>query len=323
MYYTHNLRVKLQNEVNRVYKSAYDHLSDNLRFFLDFVASQPLLSGFLNEAVVDKENMQTLVEKTLEHWNRQLRRYKGISFQNRAEAAVYYFNVMNSYVTPGKDLWNLQYTIIGSDNFEEQKQILVDEFIRPITNFLEDQLDEGSSVLYLLEKYKLRTENFLAKELRTKYQHAPNKGYEQVLDDDLRLYLFDQGIDNPFSTPKSASGRADIVSGINTSDPLILEIKVFDSGRQYGKDRIRDGFNQALKYSRDYNKNVAYVAVFVLDDVEIELTAAEDAKNWPHRISYNNCYFHFVFIYLNQDTTASKSKTKKVTVSLEDLIKEH
>lgn len=321
MYYTHNLRVKLQNEVNKLYKSPYNHLSDNLRFFLKFISEHSLLRTFLAKAGMGSEDLKEQARFIGKNWNRYEDQCNSFQFADNAQRAVFYYELLNGFLEPGKNVNDFLHYISEAEGWEERKFFFVEEFIHSLTNFLEDQLDEGGSVLYLLEKYKLRTENFLGKELRAKYQNA-SSGYEQVLDDDLRLYLFDQGIDHPFSTPKSASGRADIVCGINTSDPLILEIKVFDLERQYGKDRIRDGFIQALKYARDYNKNVAYVAVFVMDDVEIELTAAEDAKNWPHRISYNNCYFHFVFIYLNQDTTASKSKTRKVRVSLEDLIKE-
>lgn len=37
-----------------------------------------------------------------------------------------------------------------------------------------------------------------------------------------------------FSTPRTPSGKADIVEAIETNDLLIIEIKIFDEPKNYG-----------------------------------------------------------------------------------------
>ena len=98
----------------------------------------------------------------------------------------------------------------------------------------------------MLEKYKRRTEWFTFSNLLEKYSTA-DKNYEQIFEDDLRLFLFDQGIDYPFSTPKSTSGRGDIIGSIDTNDPLIIEIKIFDRerGTMVSKELLK-GFHKSL-----------------------------------------------------------------------------
>ncbi len=323
MYYTHNLRVQLQGWVNRLYKTSWEHFPSEISFFFKNISSHPLLLSILTEAEQSSANVASQVEHIVTEFKSDYHLdIRLVSFKSRPEKAAFHFRLLDFLITStdDQDIMGIMQQVIGGDGFDEQKEALIEGFVRPITNYLEDQLEEGSSALYLLEKYKRRTENFLAKKLLAKYEAVTNQTYEQVFDDDLRLYLFDQGIDHPYSTPKSASGRVDIASGLDTSDPLILEIKVFDKAKSYGKERIRSGFNQALKYARDYNKSTAYLAVFVLDDVEIELTDAGEDKAWPNRIAFNNCHYHFIFVYLNRDKSASKSKTSKISISLNDLI---
>ena len=217
---------------------------------------------------------------------------------------------------------NPAYYAVFSHNPKENLQAFLDRVIAPIVNYLHESLDDVNTLLYLLEKYKLRVEWFIKDTLKEKYRNAPNKQYEQIFEDDIRLYLFDQGIDFPFSTPKSASGRADVVSLVNTEDPLVMEIKVIDSEKKYGKERIISGFTQIVKYANDYHKNVGYLVVFNLDNVEIEIENKEPDSKFPNRVMFNGKVYYIIVVNLNYDISASKQKDlKKITITLEDLQK--
>jgi len=197
-----------------------------------------------------------------------------------------------------------------------------DNIIIPLIDYIQDQIDDVSYILYIIEKYKLRTEWFTKLSLTEKYNSA-EKNFEGLLEDDLRLFLFDKGIDYPFSTPKSASGRADVISLIDTDDPLVMEIKIYDSTKGYKKDRIISGFSQIVKYSEDYHKDTGYLVVFNMDNIEIEIQGKESDNKWPNRFIFNGKTYYIIFINMNNDVSASKQgKLKKETILFEELTKD-
>ncbi|MBS1753565.1 MAG: hypothetical protein KF741_13170 [Ferruginibacter sp.] len=309
MYFNHNLRVKVQDWRNRLYKSTYEQFNNSYYFFFKNIAGTNLIASILNEAITNNPIITEQIEvvkKQLAGYNRF--RLSKIQFENEAQVAGFLYSLHQHFISSKADAVALvqNYSTSGG-GYDEQHESFITEYIQPLTNYLEDVLDASSSVLYLLEKYKLRTENFLKKDLLIKYRGL-DKHYEQLLEDDLRLYLFDNGIDNPFSTPKSSSGRADIVGLLDTSDPLVLEIKIYDSSKNYKKQRIIDGFNQIVKYANDYNKSVGYLVNFVLDNAEFNFQSTTTERTWPQRIEINGKIFYIIFINLFDGASASNSK---------------
>jgi hypothetical protein len=191
--------------------------------------------------------------------------------------------------------------------------------INPIVMFLHDSLDKSNSTIYLLEKYKKRSEWFKKEELRNIYQDA-TKSYEDLFENDLRLFLFDQGVEYPFSTPKSTSGRADIISNLDTSEPLVVEIKIFDRTKKYGKDRIADGFSQIVQYTNDYNKNEGYLVIYNLDTAELNFKFIDNNQFFPPMYIFNGKRYYFIVINLGQTKSASKlGKSETIEITEKDL----
>jgi hypothetical protein len=302
MYYNHLLRTNLQEWRNRLYKSDSSDFKDDFIFFWSKIEQEPYLLGILEETTA-KYHLET---NDLEQWFKQYSRDTTI-YQNDKHK-LSYFIYLCRYFFSKKDI-PTNYGIFGGKTFKDSNQSFLDRMITPIVNYLHDCLDEVNNILYFIEKYKLRTEWFCKDILKEKYRNAANKQYEQVFEDDIRLYLFDQGIKYPFSTPKSASGRADVVSLIDTDDPLVMEIKVLDSEKNYKKDRIIIGFTQIVKYSNDYHKKVGYLVVFNLDNVEIEIENKETENRFPNRIIFNGKTYYIIIVNLNYDVSASKQKT--------------
>jgi len=320
MYYGHNLRSNLQEWRNRLYKSNFENINNNYRFFMDRLKNTPVMSSILQTAL---SNYPLTTEQLNEYHDAIFDNGSGneLSFSNEEHAAAVIYKLHNMFAEKNYDGRVLCQNLGGGD-FQESLQGFLDNYIEPVVNYIHDELDEANFVLYLLEKYKKRTEWFLHKNLIEKYRLATNS-YEQIFEDDLRLYLFDQGIDNPFSTPKSTSGRADIIGLIDTKDPLILEIKIYDSSKSYRKNRVIEGFAQIVKYSNDYNKNVGYLVIFNIDNVEIEIRSEDADKNFPNKVLFNNKVYYILFINLNFETSASKTGTIKVEIiTKEELIRE-
>lgn len=301
-YSNHNLRTDLQEWKNRLYRSTFNQFGHQLKYLIDNLDNNLQLYGLIREAILKYEYSEEQLKEIIDNRRRAI----NLNFDSVLHQASFCYQFLKAMVVIAKG-YNLQNLIIfqGRD-FEETKTTIVENYISPIIYYLHDQLDKSNSIIYLLEKYKRRTEWFTKKDLFNQYTSA-DKSYEQILEDDLRLFLFDQGVDYPFSTPMSASGRADVVGEIDTDDPLIVEIKIFDREKGYGKERIRDGFSQIVKYCNDYSKDVGYLIIFNMDKAELNLNFSEKNNIFPASIKFNNKVFYFIIINSSCRETASKS----------------
>ncbi len=281
--------------------------------FIERLKEENLLSLLLKKAV----DAYPLSNEEMERINEKLS--YGMSFKNGTHAAAVLYQVLLYYTEKGYSPNALVEELAPSRTYDESISKFVGNIIEPIVHYMHDSIEETSFVLYLLERYKKRTEWFLAGTLNEKYSQA-TANYEQIFEDDLRLFLFDQGIDYPFSTPKSGSGRADIVGQLDTVDPLVLEVKIYDSGRGYRKNRVVDGFKQIVDYTNNYNKTTGYLVVYNLDPIEIVITTSSNEQTFPQRVLFNNKVYYIIFINLNYDVSASKQGKQKVeTIKEEDL----
>ncbi|MDH6304355.1 hypothetical protein M2459_001087 [Parabacteroides sp. PF5-5] len=313
MYYNHQLRSNLQEWRNQLYKSNINDFADDLCFFYIKVGKESLLESLLNNIIEE----HPLNDDELDKWMEQLH-YNQVQYQDERHRLSYFIH-MFFYFSKSRQS-PADYMIFYNSKREDSVREFLDRIITPIVNYLHDSLDKVNSLLYILEKYKLRTEWFTKNDLKEKYSNPTNKQYEKVFEDNIRLYLFDQGIDYPFSTPQSSSGRADVVSLIDTEDPLVMEIKVFDSSKDYRQNRIISGFAQIVKYSNDYHKDVGYLVVFNLDNVEIEIENNTQDKKWPNRFIFNGKTYYIIIINLNDDVSASKQKKiNKISLSYKEL----
>jgi hypothetical protein len=148
---------------------------------------------------------------------------------------------------------------------------------------------------------------FEAERLRVEYANAGSHG-EAVLDRDLRRFLFESGIDYPYSEPDSPHGRADVVAQLETDDPLVLEVKVWDSAKNYRKNRVRDGLRQAMQYADSYGKEKGYVAVFNIDDRPLEFAGSVGGDEWPPRFEVSGKAYCFVDINIGEQPPVSQQR---------------
>ncbi len=316
-YSNHNLRTDLQEWKNRLYRAPYAQFGNQLKYLLNNLENNSQIKGLIQETI----NKHTFSDEDFDKQTERERRGVDMEFESEIHQTAYCYQFLK-YIIKKAGNYNLHnLTIFSRRDFNDTKTKIVEDYISPIIYYLHDKLDKSNSTIYLLEKYKRRTEWFTKKELFEKYKTA-DKSYEQILEDDLRLFLFDQGIDYPFSTPTSASGRADIIGEIETDDPLIVEIKIFDRSKSYGKERIKDGFNQIVKYANDYNKDVGYLVIFNMDEAELNFNFTDNNNIFPPSIQFNNKIFYFVIINSANNITASKSGTiQEIEVTEKELTK--
>jgi len=287
------LRYDLQVKKNRVLKSTSQTVKEELVLFFDFINTNALLRGLLEEL---RNNMPDF-EKTYSEMVAQRRIVWPQKEIDRVRVCLAFIeHCMKSENVDEASQIAFQVGFYGR-SLDDASSYFLEHFFMPLYEYLDGHIEEYSSVLYIIEKFKLRSQWFDRKRLYDLYLLDTSKG-ENVLDKVLREFLFDNGVEYPFSTPASSSGRADIIASLHTPDPIIVEVKIFD-GDGRSKSYIRQGFRQIHDYMTDYNKNVGYLVIFNVCDKDLQFRLTDPNK--PPRVHLNNKTIFLVVIDIYHD----------------------
>jgi hypothetical protein len=207
----------------------------------------------------------------------------------------------------------------GGD-LNDQTRTFAQRVLQPLFDFLSEQVGAESSLLYVLERYVRRIEWFDRDELYEKYTADTRTG-EAVYDKDLRKFLFAEGINMPFSQAKSASGLSDVLSELDTDDPLVCEVKLLD-GQDRSKRHLASGVNQVVQYAQDYGKNAAYLVVINLSGRSLELPSDGPSDAWPPHLELAGVRVHLIVVRALPPTASAsrQGRAAPITISRDDLI---
>lgn len=129
----------------------------------------------------------------------------------------------------------------------------------------------------LLLRYKHRTEWF-HREYLWELAHS-GRSAERNLALELYAYLYDQGIDFNIET-ESIRGRIDLIAAQYSSDPLLLDVKVFD-GESRDKHYICKAFRQIYTYTQHFNEPFGYLVIFDIAENELRFSLQQSLSNVP------------------------------------------
>lgn len=219
--------------------------------------------------------------------------------------------------------WQIGYEIGAPHDTDAALHAFATTLVSILVEYLDDQLIEGGIVLYLLEKYRRRIGFFRREELFARMAADTGKS-EEIVDRDLREYLFDQGVNYPFSQPASDSGYADIVADVGEERPLVLEIKLFDPGRGYDRAYIAKGFRQALSYADDYGQTVGFLSVFNCTSQRLIIPSDAADSLWPPRIQVGHVTIFVVVIdvYVWQESASRRPAIRQYVIERNNLVPE-
>ncbi|MBD2611391.1 hypothetical protein H6G94_08920 [Nostoc punctiforme FACHB-252] len=334
MYINKSLSNLIEEWKNRVANAHYNQLHRELNSFLRKLENTSIVNSILLEFQIISNSCRLNPKEKCRDAVRGgivFSIFENQKFVDETERAMYHYNLLKVLQEDDTPLYLNSAVIDGSMQPAERPRLFVMQYIDPLVYYIQDKLDESSTVLYLLEKYKQRCEWFFKEEICKLYEdnqgNAEKHGsQEQVLDKELRKFLFDQGIDYPFSQPLSPSGKADIVSLLNTKDPLVLEVKIFDRDNDYEKKAIINGFKQIVKYANNYNKSIGYLFLYNFDTAEINIVTSNNTNNFPNRIIFNGKIYFIIIVNIHKLNAVSASKIKgkleKITFFEEELTAE-
>jgi hypothetical protein len=294
--FEHELRVRLRERRNRLYRADFRVWPNEASMMLAWMRSQAYLAALLAEieaAPID-----------FDAWRSQ----GGLTFHDvtfpddereRAKVCLKLFEA--------RDLQSNSHAFGGGNDFNDIARSFVEGAVDPLVHYLEDRIEDGGSVLGILARYKRKTEWFHQGELYDRHQADTRRG-EAALDRHLREYLVDQGIDFPFSQPRSPSGEADIVA-LGSDEPLALEVKLFLPDA--GKDRsyLRQGFAQAYRYAADYGAPAGYLVTFNLTPDAL-VFGSDHPERWPPAVTVGDRTVFCIVVNANPDRPSASKDTK-------------
>ena len=306
----------LEHRADSVLNSNEPNFRNEIKMFYDFIESNNILNSILKEIEAVKFDL----DKYIDDNNRKFP-YKSIAYpDNYMDKIALCDAIMKKFMNKNFNCLQSQFiNIISGNNINEKCNKIAERYFSPLYEYFCEQVEEYNNILYLLNKYRHRTEWFHKEKLFKAYENDTRRG-ENILTKDLLEYLYDQGIDFPFSTPLSPSGRADIVVLFEKDDSLVLEVKLFDLKKGYDKSYIRKGLNQVVKYTYDYGKPIGYLLIFNLSDREIAFEKMEN-DNFK-KIEIGKATIFIICVNLYPSESASKIKNLSIYTITDSYLKD-
>jgi len=300
--YIKNILSKLEHRADSVLNSNEPNFSNEIKIFYDFIKYNNILNSILKEIEAVKFDSKQYLDN-----NKSYDIYNSILFPDDYMDKIALCDaIMKKFMNKNFHCNQSQFiNIISGNSINNMCTEIANRYFNPLYEYFCEQVEEYNNTLYLLNKYRYRTEWFRKEKLFKAYENDTRRG-ENILTKDLLEYLYDQGIDFLFSTPLSPSGRADIVGLFEKDDSLVLEVKLFDLKKRYDKSYIRKGLNQAIKYASDYGKSTGYLLIFNLSDREIVFEKMENNNFKEIEIGEKTIFIICVNLYPSE--SASKSK---------------
>lgn len=265
MDYHVNLKLEVQNRLSRIRGTGYNGYCKELKYFLKMIQDTPYLQAITDELIAMHPEIQ---------WPSSKEKYFHGRYFERPDEETAWFKICYEFIkeaAESKDilqaLGDYYMAISAGGSLDRTCSDFTDKIVTPFARYLTDRVNNGSNALALLLKYKRKVEWFTRRQLfeaiKSEIERKTRK-YEVLADMNLREYLFDQGVDYPFSAPNSPTGRADVIADIGDENLLALEIKLFDPALDYDRAHIKKGFGQVCKYMNDFGTPIGYLVIFNL-----------------------------------------------------------
>lgn len=307
-------QTRLRERFRQLYKSDHNSFAHNVRYFLQWAETTPVVAGLLavirrSEPDLDPQEWRsTAVRHNEIHWP--------ASEVGRSKVVLWMLEQAAANPQHG---WSVAMDFSHESNLDAALRDFNDVVVEPFIDYLDERLAAETDLLYLFERYRRRVLWFEQERLWTLYCSDTGRG-EKTYDRDLRQFLFEQGVDFPFSQVQSPSGQADITLIDESDTPLPLEVKLFD-GDGYGRGYLAKGIAQAFRYAEDYDQSEGYLVVFNLSSTTVELPTDDPDAGWPPRLHIEGRVIFVIVVQAAPRASASVAGKQRVyRVSRDDLI---
>jgi hypothetical protein len=310
-----DLQVALRERYRRCLTQDFRNLAHETRMVRNWMRNQPALAAIIEQA--ERTEPDVDVSGWIETFPGSGLSWPSTTEEGRAALSWGLMNAVADEPDEQRAVINFGHGMsTGGGDLNDDSRALVERVYAPLFDFLNERVAQDSSVLYMLDRFVRLVEWFDRNTLHEEYTKNTRQG-EAVYDRALRRFLFQEGVNMPFSQTKSASGLSDVLSDLETEDPLICEVKLFVDDKR----PLAGGVHQAVLYAQDYGKSNAYLVVINLSGRPLELPTDGDEKAVPKYIDVGGVRVYLLPIRaLPPATSASKAgKPNPITISRDDL----
>lgn len=311
-----DLQVALRERYRRCLVQGFETLAHETTLTRDWIRKQPALVALLEDA----ERVEPELDAA--GWASSFNGHGRFAWRSKTEAgrATLAWAVINAVADhPQAERAVIQYGhgLRSGGNLNDDARELVERIYQPFFDYLIDHVAGESSVLFILDRFVRNVEWFERDELYNNYQADTASG-EAVYDRALRRFLFSEGINMPYSQAKSASGISDVLSDLESEDPLVCEVKLFTDDKR----SIAGGLHQAVLYAQDYGKSSAYLVIMNVSGGPLHLPTDGEDKQTPRYLDVSGVRVYLVSIRaLPPAKSASKAgKANPVVITREHLL---
>jgi hypothetical protein len=315
MRYEEDLQLKVRERYRRLLTSNYTAWGTTLKVTRDWILGQRPLTLLLTEAARAEPDLDppTWVSETI--GNQGFSDWPHTTEDGQATLCWAIMNQWAEEVDPRQAAMMLS----GATNINDSVRETTENYLQPLFDYLSERVGDTSSVLHIMDRYVRVIEWFDRDALAASYDLDTVHG-EEIYNRHLRRFLFSEGLDMPYTEAASPSGDSDALSNLETDDPLVCELKLFDNVNK-GKRHVASGVHQAVQYAHDYGKDTAYLVIVNLSGRALNLPTDADSKTWPPVLDVGGVRIYMINARGNRRASASKlGKTDPITWTREDLI---
>jgi hypothetical protein len=294
------VREKLKRRVERLNAANAAQFPASLALFFHFLDATPLLAAVVHDLLARTagSDVIAIVEQIA---NKE--RLRGSTEEE--EAAIGYLVLKGTAARrENLDPNSIGTTYGGSWGGADFLELTRTLFLRPLYEYIDEHIDGPQAMLYLLLRYKHRSEWFHADRLRGIAENDSQRG-EKGLALDLYEYLHGQGLDIHIE-PRSASGIPDFVADQAGHDRVIADTKLFWPEKSKGKPYIISGFHQAYTYACDFNESFAYLVIYKLCREALNFLVPAGDASFPCLTVNHKTIFFVVVDICDHGASASK-----------------
>jgi hypothetical protein len=309
--FVQNIRYKLQKRVRRLNSASPDHFLYELQRFWVFFDEQAILRGLGSELIARTPSLEPSVETI---FNGQV--FEGSTEQ---ESAAIGMGVLRRFSKEDKPDAFYRLVLSRGGNYGESLDSFRSLYLEPFYEYIDENLDDRNYVLFLLTRYKRRSEWFERDRLYRAWEGDTKRG-EKFLALDLYEYLYAEGVDFQIE-PWSVSGEADMVASQSSGTPFIADAKIFNPEKGKGAPYLRQAFQQIYQYTCDHNQPTGYLVIFSTCDKRLSFDLRPAAEPIPRLVLNNKTVFFMdIDLFPHTEPASRRQSPEHVRITEQEII---